>query len=297
MSTEHIDLSAGRIRYRDVGEGPAIVFVHGLLVNGALWRKVTPALEGDYRCIVPDLPLGSHTVPIDEQADVSPPGLARLILELIEKLDLNDVTVVANDTGGALTQIMMTQPGNERIARVVLTPCDAFDNFLPPAFKGLQYAARVQPLLTALVQPLRLRPLRRLPLAFGWLTKRPIDDAEAEDGYIRPFFTRGEVRRDVARVLRGIDSKYTNEAASKLGSFDRPVLIAWATEDKVFPVEHAHELAKLLPDARVEEIPDSYSFVPEDQPDRLAELIRDFVPAGGGSSRSRSSASAALQEN
>ena len=297
MSTEHIDLSAGRIRYRDVGEGPPLVFVHGLLVNGGLWRKVTAALERDHRCIVPDLPLGSHTIPVNAGADLTPPGLASLILELIEKLDLSDVTIVANDTGGALTQIAMTRPGNERIARVVLTPCDAFDNFLPPMFKGLQYLARVRPLLTAFVQPLRLRPLRRLPLAFGWLTKRPIDDPEVEAGYIRPFFTRSEVRRDVARVLRGIDARHTNEAAERLGEFKRPVLLAWATEDRVFPLEHAHKLAGLLPDARVEEIPDSYSFVPEDQPDRLAELIRAFVPAGGGSSRSRSSESAALQEN
>ena len=298
MTTEHVDLSAGRISYRDSGgDGPVLLFVHGLLVNGALWRKVTPGLEGDYRCIVPTLPLGSHTIPLEPNADVTPPDLARLILELIEKLDLDDVTVVANDTAGALTQIAMTQPGNERIARVVLTSCDAFENFLPPMFKGLQLAAKVPPVLTAFVQPLRLRPLRRLPIAFGWLTKRPIDDSEAEAGYIRPFFTRSEVRRDVARVLRGIDSRHTVEAAEKLGSFDRPVLLAWASEDKVFPVEHAHKLAGILPDARVEEIPDSYSFVPEDQPDRLVELIRDFIPADGGSSRSSSSVSAALQEN
>jgi pimeloyl-ACP methyl ester carboxylesterase len=295
MSTKHIDLSAGRISYRDVGDGPPVVFVHGLLVNGGLWRKVAPALEDGYRCIVPDLPLGSHTIPLDPNADVTPPGLARLILEFVEKLDLRDVTLVGNDTGGALVQIAITQGDADRIARVVLTPCDAFDNFLPPAFKGLQYLARVPPLLTVLVQPLRLRPVRRTPLGFGWLTKRPIDDPEVEAGYVRSFFSRSEVRRDVFRILRGIDTRYTNEAAERLKSFDKPVLIVWATEDKVFPLEHAHRLAGLLPDARVEEVADSYSFVPEDQPERLAELIREFVPAGG--SRSRSSASAALQEN
>ena len=296
MGTQHIDLSSGRIRYRDTGgDGPPIVFVHGLLVDGRLWRKVTPALESDYRCIVPDLPLGSHTIPVNPGADLTPPGLARMVLELIEKLDLRDVTLVGNDTGGALTQIAITQDPS-RIARVVLTPCDAFDNFLPPMFKGLQLLARVQPLLTAFVQPLRIRQLRRLPIAFGWLTKRPVSDPEVEASWIRPFFTRAEVRGDLARILRGIDARYTNEAAEKLRSFEKPVLLAWATEDKVFPLEHAHRLAELLPDPRVEEIADSYSFVPEDQPERLAELIREFVPAGG-SSRSRSSTSAALQEN
>jgi pimeloyl-ACP methyl ester carboxylesterase len=304
MSTKHVDLSAGRISYRDVGEGPPIVFVHGLLVDGRLWRKVTPGLEGDYRCIVPDLPLGAHTIPMKPDADVTPPGLARLIVELLEELDLRDVTLVANDTGGALTQIAMTT-SPERIARVVLTPCDAFDNFLPPMFKGLQILARVQPLLTAFVQPLRLRPLRRLPLAFGWLTKRPNSDPEVEDAWVRAFFTRRETRRDVARILRAIDDRYTQEAAEKLRSFDKPVLIAWATEDKVFPLEHAHKLADLLPNARVEEIADSYSFVPEDQPERLAELIRDFAGAGSRDAsangaqaeRSKSSVSAAVQEN
>jgi pimeloyl-ACP methyl ester carboxylesterase len=295
-STKHVDLSAGRVSYRDVGDGPTLVFLHGLLVNGQLWRKVTASLQSDYRCIAPDLPLGSHTIPLSPNADVSPPALARLIVELVEKLDLDDVTLVANDTGGALTQIVMTQPGNERIGRVVLTSCDAFDNFLPQMFKGLQIAARVPALLTLLIQPLRLRALRRLPIGFGWLTKRPIDPPEVEETYIRPAFTRREIRRDVTRILRGIDARYTNEAAERLPQFDRPVLIAWATEDKVFPVAHAHKLAGLLPDARVEEIADSYSFVPEDQPDRLAELIRGFVPAGDGS-RSSSSASAALQEN
>jgi pimeloyl-ACP methyl ester carboxylesterase len=276
MSTKYVDLSAGRIRYRDTGEGPPIVFVHGLLVDGRLWRKVTPSLEGRFRCITPDLPLGAHTIPMKPDAPVTPPDLAALVLEFIEALDLRDVTLVGNDTGGALSQIAVTK-NPERIARLVLTPCDAFDNFLPPMFKGLQILARFQPALTAFVQPLRIPALRRLPIAFGWLTKRPID-REVENAWVRAFFTRRETRRDVARILRAIDSKYTQEAAERLPSFDRPVLIAWASEDKVFPLEHAHRLAGLFADARVEEIDDSYSFVPEDQPERLAELIGEFAP-------------------
>ena len=280
MSIEHVDLSAGRIRYRDVGEGPPIVFVHGLLVSGELWRNVTPELEGEFRCIVPDWPLGSHTIPLNADADLTPTGLADLIAEFLDALDLSDVTLVGNDTGGALTQIVATRRP-ERLGRIVLTPCDAFDNFLPPMFKGLQILARFQPALTAFVQPLRLRPLRRLPIAFGWLAKRPIA-AEAEAAYTRPFFTRREVRRDVAKILRAIDTSYTEEAAERLRSFDKPALIVWATEDKVFPLDHAKRLAELIPDARLEEIADSYSFVPEDQPGRTAELIAAFARAGAG---------------
>jgi pimeloyl-ACP methyl ester carboxylesterase len=282
MSTEYVDLSSGRIRYRESGEGPPIVFVHGLLVDGRLWRKVVAGLEDRFRCIAPDLPLGAHTVPMKPDAPVAPPDLAALVLEFIEALDLRDVTLVGNDTGGALSQMAVTQ-NPERIARLVLTPCDAFDNFLPPMFRPLQYLAKVPPVLTALVQPLRLRPLRRLPIGFGWLTKRPIDPPEVEADWVRAFFKRREVRRDVARILRAIDSRHTQEAAERLRSFDRPVLIAWATEDKVFPLEHAHRLAALLPDARVEEIEDSYSFVPEDQPERLAELIGEFAGTGATS--------------
>ncbi|HEX8647370.1 MAG TPA: alpha/beta fold hydrolase, partial [Thermoleophilaceae bacterium] len=247
MSREHIDLSAGRIGYRDVGEGPPLLFLNGLFVDGQLWRNVTPSFESDHRCVVPDLPIGSHTIPLKPDADVTFLGLARLILEFIEKLGLDDVTIVANDTAGALTQIAMTQPGNERIARVVLTDCDAFENCPPGPFKAFKYAARVPPLLTALMQPMRWRPLRRLPYWFG--AKRPIDP-EVEAAYVRPFFTQSEIRRDLMRFFRALDKRYTIEAAVRLPEFDRPVLIAWATEDKVFPFEHAHKLAALLPDAR-----------------------------------------------
>jgi pimeloyl-ACP methyl ester carboxylesterase len=278
MSERHVDLPAGRIKYSDTGEGPPIVFVHGLLNNGRLWEKVTPALERDFRCIVPDWPLGSHVIPMDAATDLSPPGLARIIADFLEALDLDDVTLVGNDTGGALSQIVVTTHP-ERVGRLVLTPCDCFDNFLPSMFAPLQYGSRVPPLLTAFVQPLRLRPLRRLPIAFGWLSKRPLP-ADVSDEFVRPFFARREIRRDTVRVLRGVDSRHTEEAAEKLGSFDRPVLIAWAPEDRFFPLEHAHRLASLFPDARVTEIDDSYTYVSIDQPERTAELIREHAGAG-----------------
>ena len=280
MSTKHVDLSAGRIRYDDTGSGPPIVFVHGLLNNGLLWRDVIARLDGEARCIAPDWPLGSHSIPMDRGADLSPSGMAGLIAEFLEQLDLDDVTLVGNDTGGALCQIVVTT-SPERVGRLVLTPCDSFDNFLPPMFRPLQILSRVQPALTGFVQPLRLRPLRRLPIAFGWLSKRPIP-ADVSDAFVRPFFSRREIRRDTARALRAIAPSYTEEAARKLSSFDRPTLIAWAPEDRFFPMEHAHRLAEILPDARVVEIPDSYTYTPFDQTERTAELIREHVTAGAG---------------
>lgn len=271
-----IELSAGTIRYRDTGTGPPIVFVHGLLVGGTLWRKVIPSLESRFRCIAPDWPLGSHTVPMKEGADLSPPGLARLIGEFLERLDLRDVTLVANDSGGAITQIFIAGGDTERVGRLVLTPCDSFDNFFPPIFRPLQKLAKLPGGLNSALQPLRLRGLRRLPIAYGWVAKRPIP-SEVTDAWLRPCHTDKAIRRDTAQVVATVDSRHTLAAAERLHLFDRPVLLAWAPEDRLFPLEHAHRLAELFPDARVEEVPDSYSFVSEDQPVRVAALLGEFA--------------------
>jgi len=275
MATGEIELSAGPIQFRDQGSGPNIVFVHGLLVDGTLWRKVTPALEQSFRCVVPDWPLGSHRKPMRSDAELTPRSVARLVAELLERLELEEVTLVANDTGGAITQLLAVDHP-PRVARIVLTPCDSFDNFFPPLFRPLQYAARVPGALDAVVQPLRIRPLRRLPIAFGWLTKRPVPN-EITDAWLHPFFTNPAIRRDTRRFLQAIDARQTLEAAGQLRSFDRPVLLAWATEDRVFPYAHAQRLAEILPDATVADVPDSYSFVPEDQPELLAQLIAGFI--------------------
>jgi len=268
-------LAPGTIRYRDVGRGAPIVFVHGLLVNGDLWRKVVPPLARDFRCIVPDLPLGSHAVAMRPDADLRPPALARLIADFIAALDLDDVTLVGNDTGGALCQLVVTRHP-ERIGRLVLTPCDAFENFPPPMFSYLLWAARVPGLLAALLQTMRIGALARSPIGYGWLTKHRLEDV-ALDSYVRPPLHDALVRRDLTKVLRGLDPRYTLEAADKLAAFTRPALLAWSTEDRFFPIAHARRLAEILPDARVVEVQDAYSFVPEDQPERLAELVADFV--------------------
>jgi pimeloyl-ACP methyl ester carboxylesterase len=273
--TRTVELSQGSVALQDSGEGEPLLFVHGLLVDGRLWRKVVPRLDGSFRCLVPDLPLGSHRAPMRADADLSPPGLARLLAELIEELELERVTLVGNDTGGAISQITAANHP-ERIGGLVLTNCDAFDNFLPPAFRPLQYAARVPGLLTAALQGMRLAPVRRLPIAFGWLIKHGRDDRLLGD-WVRPFLSDGAIRRDTTKVLKGISPRYTNEAAERLRSFERPALLAWAREDRFFKATYAERLAQTIPGARLEWIEDSYTFVPEDQPARLAELIRDFV--------------------
>jgi pimeloyl-ACP methyl ester carboxylesterase len=276
-----LTLPQGTIHVRDTGrpDGPPVVFVHGLLVDGSLWRKVVPSLEGELRCIWPDWPLGSHRTPMAPGADLSPRGVAHLVADALAAMELERVTLVGNDTGGAICQLVATERP-ERLGRLVLTDCDAFENFLPPMFRGLQIAARVPGLLNALVQPMRIRALRRLPMAYGLVTKRPIDHA-VTDAWLRPFLQQREVRRDTAKLLRGITRRDTLAAAERLRRFERPTLLAWAREDRAFPVAHAHRLAALLPDARVEEIPDSLTFIPEDQPERLADAIARFVRESG----------------
>jgi pimeloyl-ACP methyl ester carboxylesterase len=272
-----LELGGGRrIRAHVRGEGPAIVFAHGALVNANLWRKVVPRLDGFTRVAL-DLPLGSHLEPMPKRADLRPPALANLIADALEALDLDDVTLVGNDTGGALTQITaVSRP--ERIGAFVLTSCDAFENFPPRLFRIALAPARVPGAIPVAFGGLRLRPLRRLPIAFGWLTNEPID-REAEDSYVLPVLTRGEIRRDVRRLLGGLDPAYTLDAATRLTGWDKPALIAWSREDRFFPPEHAERLAKVIPDARLEWIEGARTFSPEDRPERLAELILDFARA------------------
>ena len=270
-----ITLPQGTIRYSERGSGDPIVLVHGLLVDGRLWRKVVPLLENDFRVVVPDLPLGSHELPLNETAERTPQGMAKLLADFMAALDLRDVTLVGNDTGGVLAQLVATRHP-ERLARLVLLPTDAFDNFLPPMFKPLQVGARMPALLHAAVQPLRLAPLRRAPFAYGWLSKRRPDPAIEAD-WVRPFFSDKRVRRDVTEFLAAVDKKVTLGAAEALRTFDKPALVAWATEDKVFPRAHAEELARRIPGARLEWIEDARTFVAEDQPERVAELIREFA--------------------
>jgi len=272
-----LDLFSGRLGCFETGpgDGPPIVFVHGLLVNANLWRKVVARLSGELRCLALDLPLGSHLLPAGDDADLSPPGLARMVTDALEALDLDDVTLVGNDTGGALSQIAVTtQP--DRIGRLALTSCDFADNFPPAAFRPLKLVARVPGAIQAVLTALRPRAPRRLPVAFGWLTKRPID-REAEDSYVLPALVDPGVRADLRRVLPQLDPRHTRRAGERLSGFDRPALVAWSREDRFFPRRHAQELARRLPHARLEWIDDAYTFSPEDQPDRLAELLARLV--------------------
>lgn len=276
LGTQHeIELSAGPIRYRERGSGPTVVFLHGIVANSVLWRRVVPQLADRFRCITPDWPLGSHELGLRAGTDMSLPGLARIVEEFFDALDLTDITLVANDTGGAIAQwVAVHDP--ERLGRLVLTPCDAFENFLPLPLRHLQVAGRTPAGLRLVGQSLRFRFIQRLPIAFGLLTVRPIDP-DAMAAYTTPLRTNAAVRADFARLVRAVSSRYTQEAARRLSGFDKPALVVWSLDDRIFPLRHGHALAGLMPQATLTVIDDSGAFIPEDRPVELARRIGEFL--------------------
>jgi pimeloyl-ACP methyl ester carboxylesterase len=258
-------------------------------MDASLWDGPIAELAADHRCVAPTLPLGAHRHAMHADADMSLPGIARLVAEFLDRLDLHDVTLVGNDTGGALVQLLISdgdgacgRDGAARAGRVVLASCDAFDNF-PPGLTGktLVLTGKLSPgMFGVFMQQMRLRIVRRLPLAFGWLTRRG-DAATAR--WMTPVLTQPEIRRDTVRMLRAAlaDTKLMLTAAEGLPGFDRPALVVWARDDRVMPPEHGRRLAELFPDGRLVEIDDSYTLIPLDQPARFAQAIREFIPASG----------------
>ncbi len=198
-----------------------------------------------------------------------------MVVDFLDALGLEEVTLVGNDTGGAICQFVVASYP-ERVERLVLTNCDAFDNFLPPVLRYVQWGAHVPGFVSVMGAVLRVRALRRLPITFGWLTKRPIEE-QVLDSYLAPVTGDAGVRRDLGKFLRDISPRHTLAVAEKLPGFEGPVLLAWAPEDKLFPFEHAEGLAARFPDATLRNIPDSWAFVPEDGPERLAEEIEAFL--------------------
>jgi len=272
-----LQLEGGAITYFERGEGPVVVFVHGALVNANLWRKVVARLSATARCVSLDLPLGGHLKPLGRDADLSPLGLATLVADAIEKLGLENVTLVGNDTGGALCQLVVAHRP-ERVGALVLTSCDAFENFPPAAVKPMKAMLRLPGAMAVTLGPLRIAGLRRRAATVMRLTKRPIPP-EVSDANSLPALKDRAVRRDARRVLLGMNKRYTLEAAERFGDFDKPVLIAWSQEDKFFSGKYAKRLAEAFPNARLEWIEDAYTFSPEDQPERLAQLIAEIAEA------------------
>jgi pimeloyl-ACP methyl ester carboxylesterase len=279
-----VELSGGPIEYEDTGgDGPVVVMTGGLPMNATLWRGVVAELRPAHRCVVPTMAWGGHRLPMNPDADLSLAGHARLLSEFIERLDLHDVTLVEVDTG--MTQLLAGERP-DRVGRIVLCSCEAFENYPPglPA-KMLGFIGKLPGGLNFAIQQLRFKPLRRFPLTFGRMAKRPIP-YDVSDAWFEPLFTQRAIRRDLTKYLRSVDKRTLLKAAERLPRFDRPALVVWAAEDRTMPQEHGRRLADLFPKGRLIEMPDSGTLIPLDQPVELAHNIRDFVAAGSGDDRS-----------
>lgn len=261
--------------YRRRGTGEPLVFVHGGAVNADIWRDVVPVLAGRYDCITPDLPLGSHTVPIRRPEYLSPPGIARLLGDILDALGLERATFITNDAGGAIGQILATtQPG--RISRLVLTSCDAFDNHPPGPLRYLHALRDVPGVVPAWFWLAAKSRLARWAF-YRSVARRPIEPA------VLASYTVGAddalVRGELVAFFRGMRPEQTLEAARKLVEFTAPTLVAWGADDVWFPASHGQALANLIPGARFVSIPGARTFVPEDQPVLLAETVAEFLAA------------------
>lgn len=273
-----IELSAGSILYEDTGgEGPVIVLCHGLLMAASLWDEVVEELGPGFRCLRPTLPLGAHRRPMRADADLSLRGQVRLLAEFLERLELQEVTLVFNDWCGA--QLLVAEGLDGRVGRLVLASCETDDNY-PPGLPGraVGLAARLPGGLAAVVKPLRFKALRRLPMTFGLMSKRPVPD-ELFDQWLEPFLTnpavRGDLRKYAGDTRQG--RRQLVNANSRLSRYGKPVLVVWAAEDKVMPVTAGRRLAASFPDSRFVEIPNSRTLIPVDQPRALADAIAIFV--------------------
>jgi len=266
-----IELPHGTVHYQESGAGAPVVFLHGYLMGAHLWDPVVRLLQDEFRCLVPELPFGAHPASLRPGADLTAAGLGRLVADFLDALDLSAVTLVGNDSGAAVAQVVAARHAG-RLGGLVLATGDAFDNFPPPPFRPLIAAARAGA-LTPLLAMLKARPARSLPTAYGWLTHGDLPH-DLIDSWVAAYFADQGVRRDLRRLTAALgDDDFMNEIAAELATFTKPALLAWAADDKFFPAEHARRLAAILPDAQLELIAGSRTWVMRDQPRQTARLI------------------------
>lgn len=304
MATDHApagfevaNLPQGRLAYRAAGPvsspRPPVVFAHGLLVDAMFWEPVAERLADEgIRSYAPTLPLGAHQWPMNPDADLSPREVARLMLEFIATLGLANVTLVGNDTGGAISQIMLGTD-TSRIGAVVLTNCDAFGTFPPRGLAPLFHALRHPGLVACMAPALRSRWVRHGRLAYGPLTSGPLDP-ELTRGWVQPLASQA-IRRDLAKFARGVHPRLLLDAASRFSQFTGPVRILWGENDPYFRTELGRRLSEAFPAGRLTVVPAGRTFLPHDHPVEVASEITAAL-ADAARSRRRPGVSAVFGE-
>jgi pimeloyl-ACP methyl ester carboxylesterase len=271
-----IQVPAGVVQYDEVGSGPPVVLLHGLLMDHTLWDRVLPLLPAGFRYLRPVLPLGAHRRPMHPGADLTLPGQVQLVADVLDALGLEDVTLVHSDWGGAL---FLTARGlDHRVARQVILPCEAFDNF-PPGLPGkmVAVAVRLPGGLQLAARQLRVGWLRRLPLLYGQMARRPVPD-QLMRRWTEPVLTNPDIRRDLLAYARGpFDKAALVRDTEALRRFQGEVLVVWSPDNKVMPPAHGRRLAALLPRARYAEIPGAYVLSMLDEPEAVAREMGRFL--------------------
>ncbi|MEU1951005.1 alpha/beta fold hydrolase [Nocardia rhamnosiphila] len=280
-----VQIPAGRVHYVEQGSGPPVVLLHGLLMNHTVWDAVLELLPTGFRYIRPDLPLGAHPIPLEPGTDLSLRGLNRLVADFLAALDLHDVVLVHSDWGGAL---FLTAYGlDDRVGRLIVLPCEAFDNF-PPGLPGktATVATRLPGGVVLALRQLRIRRLRSLPLLFGWMAREPLPD-ELVRGWTEPGLRDRRIRRDLLAYTRsGFHARELIADTEALRRFTGDALILWSSAGKVMPREHGRRLAELIPRARLVEISDAYVLSMLDRPEAVAAAMTGFLTtARAGSER------------
>jgi len=273
-----LELSAGPVDVEDTGgDGPVVVLLHGVMMDHRQWSAVVEQLRANFRCVLPTLPLGAHRRPMHSGADLSLRGQARLVSEVLERLDLRDVTLCFNDW--AAPQLMVADGLTDRVAAMVLVSCETAGNY-PPGLPGrtLALLGRTPGGLTIALHVLRLHWARRLPTTFGRMAQYGVPD-DLVDAWISPALSSSAVLRDLGRYVRSTRQGKRDlvDATELLGQFVRPVLVAWGAEDRVMPREEGRRLAAAFPQSRFTTVPDAGTLVPLDQPAALATLIEEHT--------------------
>jgi len=284
MSTKKLaELPAGTIEYIDSGgDGPVLVFLHGVVMSSTLWDEVIGKLPGEFRCIVPELPLGAHKIPMNEKADLSLPAMAKIVFDFLDHLDVNDVTLINNDWGGS--QVLVAQGLTSRIGRLIITSCEAFENY-PPGIPGklLGMSAKLPAGLQIAFASLKFKPARRLPMTWGRMSKKTIPPA-IMDAWFEPILTSKEIRRDFKKYANKMPKRdvLIQLGGEQIGKFEGPALVIWAADDRLMPLRHGKRLAELLPQGELITVDDSFTLIPIDKPDELAGHITSFVKTHTG---------------
>ncbi len=267
-------LDQATIPYRVLGPEdsphPPVVFVHGILVDSRLWDRVADGLASrGFRCYLPNWPLGSHTIPVDAGVELSPRSVATMIHDFVEKLGLSDVTLVGNDTGGGLCQLVI-DAYPDLAGRLVLTNCDAFDKFPPFPFDLVFALLRGPVSIKVLFEQMRFKALRHSPLGFGLLVT---PDPQLTASWLEPGRTDVRIRRDLARLLRAVGKTDLTDVSTRLHRFTKPVTIVWGQRDRAFTPALGRRLAALFPASTLVEVPDARTFVSLDAPSAVIGAI------------------------